>query len=133
MAAFIRWHKYFKIISDPWRCVVCQWCWTLAFVAADSVFLPTQAAWECGLCLSSECNFTLPLWGLFVLEVRLVWFRRNNVSQRRERSGSLRVILKNPNLLFLCIIGSRFDYHGDTVKTELMCVHGGIISKSSTI
>lgn len=40
---------------------------------------------------------------------------------------SLGVVLKNSNLIFLCIIDSRFDYHGVTVKTELMCVHGGII------
>lgn len=117
------------ILGDVW-CASGAECELLLLLILCSC---TQAAWECGLCLSCECNFALPLWGLFESELRLVWFRRNKISQRRERSGSLGVVLKNPNLIFSCIIGSRFDYHGDTVKTELVCVRGGIISKSSTI
>lgn len=120
MAALIRWHKYFKIISNPWRCVVCRWYWMWAFVAADLVVLDVGCLgiWVMYSCV---CNFTFFLWGLFVSELRLECFRRYKSFQRMERSVSLGVTLKNSNLIFfLYIIGSRFNNHGDTLKTKLV-------------
>ena len=39
-----------------------------------------------------------------------------------QTSSLLPSLYKAPYVFFLYVIGSRFDSHGDTVKTEITCV-----------